>query len=319
MKQFKSILAATDTRLDDHPIIDEAAEIARQNKASLKIVDSVPEFSWTTRLVMKDHERLRDLIAREKQAKLDALAAPIRDRGVDVETKVLWGKTSVEVIREVLRSRHDLVLRVAKGNDSRREGYFGTTGVRLLRECPCAVWLVAPATVPEYEHVLGCVDTSTGDELDAELNHKVYKLSSLVSQHYGARLSIIHAWSVFGDELLRYRLAPTDHAAMMRASREQVEGQLDEFLQTHGSSVRERGVHVIHGDAPAVIPEFAREQGVDLVVIGTVARSGAVGMIIGNTAEQILNRIECSVLALKPDAFVSPITLGDYINPVRTG
>ena len=57
------------------------------------------------------------------------------------------------------------------------------------------------------------------------------------------------------------------------------------------------------------IPALARQLEVDLIVMGTVARTGIPGFIIGNTAEAILNQIECSVLALKPGGFVSPVTL----------
>ncbi len=50
MTRFHKILVAVDTRLDTHPIVDEAANIARQNNASSKIVDVVPEFPWTARM-----------------------------------------------------------------------------------------------------------------------------------------------------------------------------------------------------------------------------------------------------------------------------
>ena len=30
-------------------------------------------------------------------------------------------------------------------------------------------------------------------------------------------------------------------------------------------------------------------------------------MVMGNSAEKILNRIQCSVLALKPEGFISPV------------
>ncbi len=58
MKRFKRILVATDTRLSDHSIVNEAAEIAKHNDASLKIVDVVPGFPWTVRLTLKDHEHM---------------------------------------------------------------------------------------------------------------------------------------------------------------------------------------------------------------------------------------------------------------------
>ncbi len=45
------------------------------------------------------------------------------------------------------------------------------------------------------------------------------------------------------------------------------------------------------------------------VVMGAVARTGIPGFIMGNTAETILNQIGCSVLAVKPPGFVTPVTL----------
>lgn len=49
------------------------------------------------------------------------------------------------------------------------------------------------------------------------------------------------------------------------------------------------------------------KEGVELVVMGTVARTGLPGFIIGDTAEKALTTVDCSVLAVKPDSFVSPV------------
>ncbi|MCA9124862.1 MAG: universal stress protein [Planctomycetales bacterium] len=314
MKQFTKILVATDTRLDIHPIIDEAAEVARQNDASLKIVDVVPEIPWTARMMVKDHEDIRKLLGREKQERLDALAGPLRDQGMDVEVRVLWGKTSVEIIREVLRGRHDLVLRVAKGHDSRHKGFFGTTGRRLLRDCPCAVWLVAAADTPEYNHVMGCIDTSTGHKLDAELNNNVYELASTISRQHKARRSIIHAWQIDGEALIDGRVHRDAFERMRQQHHDYVEGVLNEFLRSHDAQASDADILMLKGDPAQVIPSFAEENDVDLIVMGTVARSGLTGMLIGNTAERILDDLKCSVLAVKPDSFVSPIKAGEYVD-----
>ena len=67
--------------------------------------------------------------------------------------------------------------------------------------------------------------------------------------------------------------------------------------------------HLINGRARKEIPALARQIEADLIVMGTVARTGVPGFIIGNTAEAIFNQIECSVLALKPPGFVTPVTL----------
>ena len=68
-------------------------------------------------------------------------------------------------------------------------------------------------------------------------------------------------------------------------------------------------LHVVKGPAQYVVPELARELEVDLVVMGTVARTGIDGFFMGNTAESILGELDCSVLTMKPPGFVSPVTL----------
>ena len=315
MTRFKNILVAVDTRLDNHPIIDEAVEIARQNNASLMIVDVVPEFPWTVRMTLTNHEDVRRLIAREKQDILDTLAKSIRDKGINADSKVLWGKTSVEIIREVLRNRSDLVLRVARGHDSSHKGFFGATGRRLLRDCPCAVWLVAAAETPDYKHVMGCIDTSTGHELDTNLNHKVYELASAVSQQHEAILSIVHAWSIDMEELLERRMHQDEFVNMQESRRRCTEDAIERFLQPLGARTDDSHIHLVKGAPSSAIPEYVSENGVDLVVMGTVARSGLTGMVIGNTAERILDDLECSVLAVKSDSFISSISHSEYINP----
>jgi nucleotide-binding universal stress UspA family protein len=66
---------------------------------------------------------------------------------------------------------------------------------------------------------------------------------------------------------------------------------------------------VIKGHAQNVVPEIARNLAVDLVVMGTVARTGIAGFFMGNTAESILTQLDCSVLTIKPPEFISPVTL----------
>ena len=307
MKRFSNILVATDTRCDSHPILDEAAKIAQENEATLKIVDVVPHLQWTARLTLKKHEDVRKAVATDKQAKLNELAARLRDQGINVESKVLWGKTSAEIVREVLRSQHDLVMRVAKGHRSSRKGFFGATSRQLLRDCPCAVWLATAAENPGYSHVLACIDTSTQHGRETELSNRVFNLASAVTEQQDAEMSVLHAWSMDAGGIPKSRISPIQLQDMKESRRGHVEGLLDEFLKEHGTSIQADNVHLIKDDPVLAIPAFTKEHGVDLVVIGTMARSGLSGIVIGNTVEQILDDLECSVLAVKRGSFVSSI------------
>jgi nucleotide-binding universal stress UspA family protein len=58
-----------------------------------------------------------------------------------------------------------------------------------------------------------------------------------------------------------------------------------------------------------LIPALAEAKEVELIVMGTLSRTGISGLLIGNTAEKVLNQVDCSVLTVKPDSFITPIKL----------
>ena len=68
-------------------------------------------------------------------------------------------------------------------------------------------------------------------------------------------------------------------------------------------------LHLRRGSAGQLVPALGAELGVELVVMGTVGRAGIPGFLIGNTAEAIIDQINCSVLAVKPAGFISPVIL----------
>jgi len=74
---------------------------------------------------------------------------------------------------------------------------------------------------------------------------------------------------------------------------------------------------MIKGATPDAISSFVHENNVDLVVMGTVAKAGVSGLLIGNTAEQTLDRIGCSILALKPTDVQCSIGLTDEIGTAK--
>ena len=305
MNEFKNILVVTDTRLNDHPIVQEAAEITKRNGGKMTVVDVAPDFPWTVRLAMADHDHVHDLIVKEKAESLEAIAAPLRQSGLDVSTKVLEGKSSVEIIREVNRNGHDLVMRIAKGSNSHSDSFFGNTGSRLLRQCPCSVWLVTKNTTPIFKHVLACVDTSSEDETDHELNDRIFKLAAAIRDCHEGRFSCIHAWSIWNEQMLKGRLGQDAFESLEQKTETVVTERMQTFLDAQGEHCAETAI--VKGQAEEAITNFAKTNEVDLVVMGTVARSGLAGLVTGNSAEEILSKIQCSILALKPANFVSPI------------
>ncbi len=311
MKRFQRILVSIDTRREDHPPLRWATLLAKHTGASLTLIDVVPAFSWTMRLAMRDHEHVTRLLVDEKREQLDALATPLRKKGLKVETKVFSGRSSSEIIREVLRGKHDLVVCLPKGVSSRREGILGTTALQLLRKCPCPVWIVKPDLKPRIRHVLAAVDPAPHDVARSELNDTLLDLGKAIATAEKARLSVLHAWSIYGESMLRSRLIEEEFRQVEENTRTEIERAFDELLARHGMKIGDPDVHFVKDEAARAMARLTASGDVDLLLIGSTARSGVAGAVMGNTAEKIVDQVPCSILALKPKGFVSPVTLDE--------
>jgi len=120
---------------------------------------------------------------------------------------------------------------------------------------------------------------------------------------------VIHVWDVVGESLLLRRGGMTQGAlkAMINEEREDHRRALEEVMRQHpGKGIKKRS-HLLRGSPGEIIPGFASKNNIDLVVMGTVSRHGIAGLLIGNTAEQVIQRVDASLLTVKPLGFVSPV------------
>jgi universal stress protein E len=83
--------------------------------------------------------------------------------------------------------------------------------------------------------------------------------------------------------------------------------RLKSLLMPYENSLVNTKVRLLEGDARSVLPQFVEKESVDVVILGSLSRSGVAGFLMGNTAESMLNQLNCSVITLKPDAFRSPV------------
>ena len=307
MKSFKKILVFVDTATAKHPALNRAVWCAQKTGAALKAVDVVADEPLFHPRLNPPPWVLPSMIAEKKIALLEKQAAPIRKKGLKVSTEVFFGKAFVEIIRDALRNGHDLVMKTAHQGPILH--LVDSTAMDLLRNCPCPVELVKQTSPRRRKRVLACVDPARDDPQQAAMNEKVIAMAKAHAEWERAELHVIHVWSVFGEGLLRghsgvQRREMHDYIASKRAERRK---DLRELLARVGLPAERDRMHFIKGTPGGVIPRFAKRSGMDLVVMGTVARSGIDGFLIGNTAEKVVSKLACSLLAVKPDNFVSPV------------
>lgn len=322
MKHPRDILyVAEEASIDQTAAMKRALALAENNQARLTVLSvlSRPRMGpFAGELKLADVE---SRITQREYQRLESLLAPNRG-SADITTEVRFGISFIEVVRDVLLHGRDLVIKAA-GYGGAHDFLFGGIDQHLLRKCPCPVWILYGETTAKYRRILAAVDLDPWGEEgeDNGLNELILDWAGSLALSEFAELHIVNAWEsiteqmrpVFSSDLSDGQKGETVERER-RAYREELGALAARLRESLGAEVHgflSPRLHLREGNARKVVPELATELGADLVVMGTLSRTGIPGFLIGNTAEVILNNIECSVLAVKPAGFVSPVAVAD--------
>jgi len=312
MQRFKKILLALEPEPEDLTALLRAITLVRQNRASLHVLvvlDHLPleelPLGARTLIGILDQDKLRNLIVRRQRVRLQNALSALSTEDLDVSTSVEWSHTPfLTIVHRVLRHGHDLLIKAAEHVTGPKAVLFHPTDRHLMRKCPCPVWMMRPERHATYRRILAAVDSFPDDESNNALNRQILELANSQAVRDEAELHLVHAYHIGSKALL-----PTDfdveeyRKAVAALHRERLEALLA------GYSIPRQSTHLVEGLPGEVIPEVARRERIDLIVMGTLARVGIPGLFIGNTAERTLDHAECDILAVKPKGFVTPVRL----------
>jgi nucleotide-binding universal stress UspA family protein len=298
MEPFRSILVDVDATDRAQPALERAARLARSSGARLTVVDVTGVPSYARPYLPSSLERE---MAGRRRGDLALLAEGVA--GIPVESKLLEGRGTTALVDEVAASGHDLVVReAARDLVAPRREPSGAVNAELLRRCPCSVLLVGPGGAAGSRRIAAAVDTSAeaGAEPDRALNARIAEAAFLVAGLEGGSVTLLHAWEVLAETTVRRLASPDGYAGYLADARRRAEEDFARFKGSLGERGSGARAEMLRGEPEDVIPEFVVAEGIDLVVMGSVARSGISGFIIGNTAERVLPRLPCSLLVVKP-------------------
>ena len=327
MKRFKNILCVIGTGYDCKPVLMRALALAENNQACLTVIDVILPITIGIGM-QKGGPTLANLQAEmvnSRKQEMETLIEPYRKQ-VKLESKVLVGTPFLSIIREVLRYGRDLLIKIPE-HQSWLARFFASDDMNLLRKCPCPVWFIKPEAIKSYRCILAAVDVDkTSDSVEQEtrqaINQQILQMASSLALSEFAELHVANVWDVTGEGAMRdgaFMIRPTAEVnAYVEKIRQKHVDNLDELLHDLADAQSNDALdylkpqtHLVKGSARKEIPAIAKSIEADMIVMGTVVRIGIPGFIMGNTAETILNQIDCSVLAIKPPGFVTPITLED--------
>jgi universal stress protein E len=283
-----NILAVIDPRESRHHALERCRE-------------QPPELDLDIHAVLfVEHESAEHFAAtfKEKTEWLKEQVTPYIADGFTITTQVVPFTNLYESVIEVA-GKHgaDFVIKPMRQHSLFQTVVRTSTDWNLIRHCPFPLLLVSELDNTRGKPILAAIDVRSGDDNHDTLNDVVLKQARSLARVLGSDTHITTAYNMPTPMAAVGSVDATPYPTSSEIMKDHSEG-VAEFLGD--SSVA--GVHVEEGAPAYAINSVANRLGAGVIVIGTVARKGISGVLIGNTAEGVLESAKCDVLVVKlPD------------------
>ena len=309
MESLSKILAVIDPDDPEQKALSRAIELAEKVDASVTAILVTFDFSYelTTMLSNDEREAMRETMLSSSSDWLELLINEERfTTDTAVEMQVHWHNRPYEcLIQQAIFGKFDLIVKGTTQHDVLKSVIFTPTDWHLLRKAPMSVLLVKDHDWPEQGNILAAINVGADDEEHRTLNHSITQTALDMSVILKANTQFVNA----------YPAAPVNIAIEIPEFDPQgYNNSVKDFhinaMAKHAEMYAINGehCHIEAGLPEDVIPNIAKAIDAELVVIGTVGRVGISAALIGNTAEHVIDMLNCDILAIKPKGFTSPIT-----------
>ncbi|WP_028863738.1 universal stress protein UspE [Psychromonas aquimarina] len=311
MLKYQNILVFIDPTQESQPAFDRAATIARKEKgAKITLFLCCYDLSYEMTSLSSAEERqaMQNIVVKENKEWLLALAQPYQEKGLNIDCLVRWHNRPFQAaILEVLQNKHDLVIKSTHQHSKLSAILFTPTDWNLLRKCPVPVLLVKNHEWPENGNILCAIDCkSIQDEDHHKLNIQILSEAKAIAEMIEANIHIVNAFPSPPMNIM-LELPEFDPINYEDGLKKFHQKTLNEYAESH--QILAPRTHLRQGLPEDVISDIANEIDAELVILGSVGRSGLSATLLGHTAEQVIDSLNCDLLALKPEGFISPIKL----------
>lgn len=220
---------------------------------------------------------------------------------------------AVAIIQRVIREGFDLLIKaveISPGTGNSEKG-FPALDMTLLRKCPCPLWLNRTGGT-NISKLAVAVDPNERLESGCDLGQRILQIADSLSSHFNWPATLISCWDLEHENFLRYsafgRLPEPEVNSLVAKTKISHQKALDSLIKKSGIEGKLH-VEMLKGRPSKLIPSYINENNIQLLIMGTVARTGIPGFIFGNTAESVIQNVTCSMFAVKPFGFVSPVAV----------
>jgi universal stress protein E len=313
MANIKRILVAVkDLHTRSNPAVLKAAQLARACGAELELFHclTTPVYADLYALSGKGLAGVESELRQNAIRKLDRVADRLRLHSLKVNVAVAWDFPSFEaIIRRATHTKADLIIVTRHAGRHTTPWLLRLTDWELVRLSPIPVLLVKNPHPYRHPVVLAAVDPAHAFAKPLRLDRDLIGLGQYLSEKLRGTLHAVHAYA-------RLPIAALQQEGMSPKLLQEIAQQAERtaqasFKQVLADTAVPPSRRYLIGQHPVdAISTAARKSRSAIVVMGAISRSGFKNLLIGNTAERILDELSCDILVVKPAAFPSRVRRG---------
>jgi universal stress protein E len=305
---FRNILVIVEPGDQQSPALERALALAKcqQAKVHIRLFEyqaAVEAVSYVSKDVS---EFARQAVLDEHRRRLDAAAERVRAAGLEASAEVIWGRPRHERMLEVVGELHpDLVIKDIHLEPMLKRVFLTPVDWHLLRDCPAPLLLVNPEARSLPTRIVAGIEPVLREHVDGHLNDRILGAARDLAQRAGARLEVAYSFQVPTPLAIA---EPGPFTTAMNEAYEQLRVLHTKHFEDFAAQkeVPAGSRHVFYGPPWITLTDYANDARGDLLVVGTIQRTGLDRLVIGSAAERILGESRCDLLAIKPQGQKRP-------------
>lgn len=305
--KFNNILVVLNPENEKQYALARAVRLVDEQKSDQKVKITVflavYDLSYEMSALLSSEERKemhQGVIAQRTlfiQPYLEKYAHP----NIEFTPLVVWHSNEAEaIVNEVEKNNYDLVVKYTKEEESLASLIFTPMDWQLLRKCPTPLLMVRDGNWKHQRRILVAVNVADDED---ERNHSLFN-QELVSLGIDLASNLergnVHLVSAYPPTPINMAIDLPEFSSGEYEKNLRGQYLINMKALRQQFSIDEDHTHVREGFPEEVIPEVAKELEAELVVLGTIGRTGLSAAFLGNTAEHVINRLNCNLLAIKP-------------------
>lgn len=309
MHKFTKILAVVDPVAIEQKSLTRAILLASKTGASVTAFLTIYDFSYelTTMLSIDERECMRQAVVDDRTEWLtNVVEGAANNANVCLDIKVVWHNRPFEsILYEVLDNNYDLIVKGTNQHDTLKSVIFTPTDWHILRKSPVPVLLVKDHEWQDNEQIIAALNLSSQDAEHISLNQKITDSAIYFAELLKGEVNLVNSYPGtpvnIAIEIPEFNPQDYNKTIALHHQNSMAEHVAKYHLDPKKSHVKE-------GLPEEVIQQIATEIDAELVIIGTVGRTGISATLIGNTAEHVIDVLNCDVLAIKPNGYECPLS-----------